>query len=271
MNHQKTLRGVPLPLFFLLFLLIPPFLPAQDLPAQEKQTAEMPRLGTIGLSSALYWQGNEAFAMADAASDNRNMHVDSDRGQIIATQYGLSLRMDFPRQTVFALAPELLFSLLPYTWNAQDTKARPSAPETRDHVRVLTLHIDPAFQFLWPINKDGSMRAGFSASPAVALPIIVGSVGSTDEIVGPVLRYLYGNGRFFYPKVSAVFDWAYSKTLLFQVKLNAFLPIFHLWDGEVFSDGINSPIYDRMVISLSLAYQYRLAYQQGKKEAADQN
>ena len=133
-----------------------------------------------------------------------------------------------------------------YAFQSWD-RPRPAQIEQRE-MYVLNLLLDPAFTFTYTFNNR--IDWGFLLSPALILRIPLFPAPGEDAAYGEMLSYFIGPARFFYPGAGLFLDMEVNQILSFRPALRAYLPVFHLWDGD--------PLLDQLTVFLDLGFRFKL-------------
>lgn len=193
---------------------------------------------SIDVKGGVIWIGNEP---ADTEGKDAAPHP-------LATVVGVSLPIRF--SSLFSLVPELRYYGLPY--GMEYGRAVPVEIEFASWPWVLGFLLEPRAVF--DFHLADTLTISPYASPTFLFRIPVPNRYSTD--IEAIAAYHYGMGRFFYPEVGVVLDWELpfrnrsplAETLNeegfneeppyegieihFVVDVNAYFPVFHIWDGE---------------------------------------
>ncbi len=150
----------------------------------------------------------------------------------------------------FALVPELDLFGTQYQLVGSGPRAIPTEIEYKSSVFMLGVLFDPAIRYTLPITKVLSW--GVSLSPAFLLRIPTQSWDLTSQQIATATSYFYAQERFFYPSTGTFFLWQVYPNIGLEVRLRAFFPVFHLWDGE------GLPFYDQLIIDGSIGFRFAL-------------
>ena len=173
--------------------------------------------------------------------------------------FGGSMQMFFTRR--FFLHPELGFYGTQYQLAADGIKTIPTEIEFANSVWFLSTVLD--LQTGMDFQLSSSFSLGFMVFPSFVFRIPLRSWGTCAEVSdesstckSTMSSYFYQKARFIYPGVGVYALWKTFDRLGIAVRIKGYIPLFHLWDGEVRADGSRVPFYDQMVISISGGIRY---------------
>ena len=178
---------------------------------------------------------------------------------------GGSMQMFFTRR--FFLHPELGFYGTQYQLAADGVKAIPTEIEFANSVWFLSTVLD--LQTGIDFQLSSSFSLGFMVFPSFVFRIPLRSWGTyaetsteedtTDEATtgkSTLSSYFYQKARFLYPGAGVYAVWRVFDRLGIAIRIKGYIPLFHLWDGEVLADGSRVPFYDQMVLTISGGIRY---------------
>lgn len=174
-------------------------------------------------------------------------------GQVIApspllNDAGVTLPLSLSRS--FSLAPEIDVFGTQYQTAPGGTRSIPTEIEAPSAVWLLSVAVVPAIRY--ELHFGRRLAWGMEAAPAVVFHIPTVSWGVTSAQVRSITSYFYQEGRFFYPEAGTFFLWQPFASLGLEVRLRAFLPVFHLWDGA------GLPFYDQLLVGGSIGLRFRI-------------
>lgn len=163
--------------------------------------------------------------------------------------HGLGAGLEMGIGEVFSFEPSLDLYLNYFGFNS-DGRPLPVEESNRE-IYLLFLVLDPNFIFHFPVSE--TIKFDLFASPSFFFPVPLRDWWDEgSERYDDVLGYLYGAFRFFQPMGGAAFVWNFSENTALEIRIKAYIPIFHLWDFEFLE------FEDQMRIGLSLGFQFRL-------------
>ena len=169
----------------------------------------------------------------------------------------LGVNAGFSINERFFIEPSLVFNFNYYLWSEEEQMALPAEIEYADSVQLLNIILDLPFVMKYKITKDISL--GALASPVFIIRIPIRTWGEGDTQKSDILSYFFG-GRFLFFEVGALVDWSYSLKHSFKARIDLLLPIYHLWDGDAFSNQLS--------IRASLTFSFMTKKAQAKRAAA---
>jgi len=221
-------------------------------------------LESIDVKGGVIWIGNEP---VDAEGKDAAPHP-------LTTVVGVSLPIRF--STIFALVPELRYYGLPY--GMEYGRAVPVEIEFASWPWVLGFLLEPRAVFDFRLADTLTISPYLSPTFLIRIPVPNRYSADIDEIAA----YQYGMGRFFYPEAGVVLDWRLpfrnrsplaeslneegftgeppyeGIEIHFIVDLNAYFPVFHIWDGE------ERKFYDQFMASGAVGLRFLLPAQKGE-------
>ena len=212
----------------------------------------------LDLSGGMLWVGNQA-VQTELDSDGEIISQIPQGGPSpILGIYGVGLPLEFLNW--LSLEPELSMFGTQYegyylTINdgVEDTepgrKAAPTEIERADSVWLLSIMLDLPVRFTLRVSETIAFGGGVHNVLFFRIPILGYGEGKfvADSTLptyrSDVSTYYYKKGRFYYPGVSAFFNWKFSNVFGFHVRVLTLFPLFHAWDGE------GAAFTDQMMIS----------------------
>ena len=192
-----------------------------------------------------------------------NMEEEGGPSPLVPT-FGVSVPLDLG--TVFDLETRIgVFGQL-YEWIPSLAKAVPTEVERADSVYFLGILLDPGITFNFDIGADTTLGLVTSAALLLRIPTVgygaENFLASLDTDIGTnrgkMTGYLYGPGRFFYPRLGVSFARRLASFTKYDARLTAgvssYWPLFHLWDGERPSGG--PAVLDQLIISGTLGLRF---------------
>ena len=170
----------------------------------------------------------------------------------------LGINAGFSIKEKYFLEPSIVFNWNYYLWSETEEMALPAEIEYADSVVILNIIVDCPFVMRFKLVKDINI-APF-VSPAFIFRVPLKTWGEGDTYQSDILSYFYG-GRFLFFEVGAFIEWNYSQRNSFKARIDTLLPVFHIWDGDSFTDQFS--------IRLSLTFSFiTKSAQQRKIDAA---
>jgi hypothetical protein len=164
----------------------------------------------------------------------------------ILPMLGASVTLDLPGRLF--LEPGLdLFGL--YYFNTGD-RVVPTEYETAGGFYTQAVLISLKGGLRYPINDV--LQAGGTAGLDFLLRFPL------EEDDGAGFDYFFGDTRFLYPEIGGFLNWQVAKSIGLEFALRAFIPVFHLWDGE------GLPFTDQFMVSLTVGLAVRLGKEPGE-------
>ncbi len=179
---------------------------------------------TVDIDGGLMWIGNSSSEGAPSP---------------VLSTIGVALPMYLTSR--LSIAPELDFFGTQYQLSSDGTRAIPTEIETGSQVWCAIFLLDFPVRYDFPLSKI--LTLGVGASPSLLLRVPVFPYGSGQDEEGTMLSYFYGLGRFFYPTAESYLDYQILPKVAVEIRLKAFIPLFHLWDGE------DLPFWDQLMIA----------------------
>ena len=211
------------------------------------------------LALTLYGIGFDSYGITGGVMYIRNSSDDGAPSPILpylGASAGFS--MDFIGERYF-LEPSVVFNWNYYLWSENEEMALPAEIEYADSVLLLNIIIDCPFVMKFRIHKD--LAFGALASPVFIFRIPLKTWGEGDSQKSDILSYFYG-GRFFLFEIGGLVEWDYSKKHSFKARVDALLPVYHLWDGDSFMNQFS--------VRVSLTFSFLTKTAQEKKAAAEE-
>ncbi len=155
----------------------------------------------------------------------------------------LGLSIPFRFQGHWLFRPEAQLFTLGYKY--ADGRAVPES-SMWDNVTILSILINPAFGYEFPINPTLTASAEGGLAFILRVPVFLNGTTAAD-MAGPVTGWLMA-GRFIYPDVGGGLTWQFSPLLAASFRLQLFYPIFDLWGGL--------PWYDELTYGATLGIRF---------------
>ena len=169
----------------------------------------------------------------------------------------LGAAASFSLNEKYFVEPSIVFNWNYYLWSKDEGVALPAEIEYADSVLLLNIIVDCPFVMKYRITKN--VAFGGLASPVFIFRIPLKTWGEGDSQESDILSYFYG-GRFLFLEAGALVEWDYSPKHSLKARLDILFPVFHLWDGDSFSDQLS--------LRLSLTFSFMSKSAQAKKAAA---
>lgn len=230
LRRRYAVPGVSLPLGLFLAMVF------MALPPPNADSLQV-HFSTIDVRGGVLWLGNTALSAGGQGAPSP-----------LLNDIGVSLPLGLgPR---FSIMPEMDLFLYQYQLATNGVQVVPTEIEYANSVELLTVMIDLAARYEFPINK--TMSWGLIASPAFLVRIPTRSWGTGSDNIGTITGYFYKAARFFYPELGAFLFFQVLPRVGLEIRVRSFFPIFHLWDGE------GDPFYDQMMVDGTIGLRFAL-------------
>jgi hypothetical protein len=114
-----------------------------------------------------------------------------------------------------------------YNWSGG--KAVPSEIENR---KMLVVGCVAGITYMLAIPLDERWSLGLEAGAALNLRVPLSLAPAYDSLYSSFFGYLYGAARFIMPDTGFSFRYKFSDAIGLGGSLNAYWPLFHIWDME---------------------------------------
>jgi len=147
----------------------------------------------------------------------------------VVNTIGVSVPFRFLGHWLFR--PDIQFFLANYTY--QNGRAVPE-DSMWDNVVILGGMINAVGGYEFPLNPNLSLAAEGGLGFLTRAPVFFNGTTASSMAL-PITGWLLA-GRFLYPNVGTGLTWQFSQTFAATLRLQAFYPIFNLWDGLPWND-----------------------------------
>jgi hypothetical protein len=146
------------------------------------------------------------------------------------------LGVTFPVYQIEALTIEVsgLFYGTFYQWF--NDRASPADIERADNLWVLTVQLDGKIAYAWPLG--GGVDIGVVGGLSLAFRIPLFAYDNGEKYRKDMTAYFFDMARFLYPHLGSFLDWAIAEGLDLRFTIRCLLPIYDLWSGEDFWNGL---------------------------------
>ena len=155
------------------------------------------------------------------------------------------------------IEPTIAFNWNYYLWSTKEGMALPAEIEYADSVLLLNIIIDCPFVMKYDFKKNLSLC--WLASPLFIFRVPLKTWGEGESQKSDIMSYFYG-GRFLFLEAGGFAEWDFSSKNSLKARVDLILPVFHLWDGDSFSDQLS--------VRVSVTFSFMSEKAQQRKAAA---